>query len=137
MKPTRDQIREWLSEDKKRRTWLVKECGTTSKTLSNWLSGQDIPDATHKLIGKLLSETERQRSNGENPPDVPAGYSAIFLSGERLARADQASRKVGADSLADFCLEAIKVRADEILGEVKSGKGLESLPSPRKNGKAG
>lgn len=113
VKPTRDEIRAWLKQAKGRRAWLAKQCGAETKTVSNWLSGQDIPDATHLLIGRIMDESGA--SDGGGPPSLPTGHAAIYLSGEALRRADAASRIAKSNSLAEFCVEAIRVRADELL----------------------
>ena len=56
----------------------------------------------------------------ENQADAPP-WNVLFRTAEEFDRADRASRLVKAESLTEFCREAILERAEGILAEKSRG----------------
>lgn len=100
----------------KDRAWLATESGRSPGSIRTALAPKAHPKNRSELLQRALSNAiEREEERQRRQTDAPPGFSEIFLDDAQLARADQASRLIRSDSLAQFCREAIKFRADEIL----------------------
>jgi hypothetical protein len=115
----------------KDRAWLAIESGRKPDSIRVALATNADPKNRSELLQKALSdaiERERekradaQRIQFEAPPEIPAGHTAIYLSGQTYEEAERASRIVGAPTLAAFCHDVIKTQARLILAE-NEGKG--------------
>lgn len=65
MKPSKEDIKDWLKTTGRSRDWLAVQCGSISKrTVDNWLSSpKEIPLATLALIGRLMDDDRRAEEN--------------------------------------------------------------------------
>ena len=55
MKPSKEDIKEWLRETGKDRAWLAKQCFVSKRQVDNWLSAnRPIPDIKLDKIKKLM-----------------------------------------------------------------------------------
>jgi len=53
---TKDNIKTWLKRSGRDRAWLADQLGVSKKTVDNWLSVQDIPEAKLALIQRLHAD---------------------------------------------------------------------------------
>lgn len=123
-----EQIDDRLAALGKTRAWLA----TISPYTSNSIRAALAPNSTKRSerLHKVLSDAiEAEEARQAKSPQIPPGFSSIFLDDDQLNRADQASRLVSAPSLADFCREAILRRADEIIQE--RGTRAQEQQQPR------
>lgn len=114
----------------KDRAWLAEESGRKPDSIRVALATNADPKNRSELLQKALSDAidrererqaESQRIQFEAPPEIPAGHTAIYLSGQTYEDAERASRIVGAPTLAAFCHDVIKTQARLILDQ-HSGK---------------
>ena len=55
MKPSKEDIKEWLRETGKDRAWLAEQCFVSKRQVDNWLSAnRRIPDIKLDKIKKLM-----------------------------------------------------------------------------------
>ena len=78
MKPSKEDIKEWLKTIGRDRQWLAAQCGNISKrTVDNWLSSpKEIPLATLALIGRLIEDDRLAGIERRKERDEP--QSQIF-----------------------------------------------------------
>lgn len=99
------------------RKWLAESSGRKPDSIRVALAPNADPKNRTQLLQKALSDAiereEEAQAAMQEPPGL--GYHNIFLDDEQLDRADRASRKIGAESLAEFCRDAITYRTDELL----------------------
>jgi hypothetical protein len=77
-------------------------------------------------LQKILSdaiEKEEAARRVDSPPAAP-GLHQFFQTADQLDRADRASRLANYKSLAEFCRDAIQLRADELLNKKPSSTVL-------------
>lgn len=126
----------------KDRSWLVENSGRSPGAIRSALAPNASAQHRSELLQKALTDAiEREEARqaaarvtgltSEHPPEIPAGHTAIYLSGQALADAERASRIVDAPSLGDFCRDVIRARARQIIAE-NEGKtpAPSSLPDP-------
>ncbi len=91
--------------------------------------GKRTKEFMEEINRAITLETARQR---ENQADLPP-WNVIFKTQDEFDRADRASRIVKAESLKDFCRNAILEKADELLlkKERSNYKGLKPVPSAK------
>ena len=104
------------------RKWLAETSGKSPDTIRGALATNAPAFKKSESLQRSLSDTiEREESRqlaekmGEESPELPPGYYAIYLTGESLKRAQLASCRIDQPDLHAFCIEAIKLKADEIL----------------------
>jgi hypothetical protein len=100
----------------KDRPWLASQTKRSPDSIRTALAPNAPPSKRSPLLQKALSDAiEREEAlRGSTTPQISGVYE-IRQTAEQSDRADRASRVVGAASFADFCLQAIQHRADEIL----------------------
>lgn len=111
-----DEIDARLKSLGKDRPWLVKTSGRKEGSVRASLAPNAAKKQRSPLIQKALTDAiEREEAKqGIGVPQI-SGVFEIRQTPEQSDRADRASRVVSADSFADFCLQAIQHRANEIL----------------------
>lgn len=121
----------------KNRAWLSQESGRKSDSIRVALAPNAPASKRSKLLQKALSdaiEREEEKQSAAAPrhavtaPELPVGYTAIYLQGEALDKAEQASRLVGSPSVNVFCHDLILAEAKRII----AAKDLTA----QKNGKS-
>ncbi len=121
-----DEIDSRLQKIGETRAWLAKTSGRSADSIRGALAPKAPPSKRSELLQKALSDAilreearqkEAQRIQSEAPPEIPAGHTAIYLSGQALEDADHASRLVGSPSLAIFCHDAIQAAARLAIAE--------------------
>ena len=77
MKPSKEDIKEWLKTTGRNRQWLADQCGNISKrTVDNWLSSpKEVPLATLALIRRLIEDDRlagigRRKGQDEPQPQI-------------------------------------------------------------------
>lgn len=125
----------------KTRAWLAEASGKKPDTIRGALApgaaefkrSAGLQKAlTIAIEGEEMRQAASRDDRQESAPEIPPGFTAIYLQGEELDRADEASRLGPWKTLGDFCREAIRVRADELIAE-KKGEPSESLKFPTKS----
>ena len=97
----------------KDRRWLAKQLKLSDNTIRQYLGpkGKRTVELMEEIERAITLETARQR---ETQPEAPP-WNVIFRTAEEFDRADRASRLVKAESLREFCRNAILTMADGIL----------------------
>lgn len=97
----------------KDRRWLAKQLKLSDNTIRQYLGpkGKRTAELMDEIERAITLETARQR---ETQPEAPP-WNVIFRTAEEFDRADRASRMVKAESLREFCRNAILTMADGIL----------------------
>ncbi len=97
----------------KDRRWLAKQLKLSENTIRQYLGpkGKRTAELMEEIERVITLETARQR---ETQPEAPP-WNVIFRTAEEFDRADRASRLVKAESLREFCRNAILTMADGIL----------------------
>ena len=97
----------------KDRRWLAKQLKLSDNTIRQYLGpkGKRTVELMEEIERTITLETARQR---ETQPEAPP-WNVIFRTAEEFDRADRASRLVKAESLREFCRNAILTTADELL----------------------
>ena len=97
----------------KDRRWLAKQLKLSDNTIRQYLGpkGKRTVELMDDIERVITLETARQR---ETQPEAPP-WNVIFRTADEFDRADRASRIVKAESLKDFCRNAILEKADELL----------------------
>lgn len=100
----------------KDRAWLASNTGRSAGSIRAALAPNAVAKQRTALLQKALSDAiEREEAlRGTASPQI-AGVYEIRQTPEQSERADRASRMVGSASFAEFCLQAIQHRANEIL----------------------
>lgn len=113
------EIRQRLAAIGKDRKWLAKQLKLSEHTVRQYLQpkGKRTPELIQEIDRVITLESARQRENQPNSPP----WNQIFSTDEEFDRVDVASRLIGAESLKEFCRDAILARADEILERKKRG----------------
>ena len=115
----------------KDRRWLAKQLNLSDNTIRQYLGpkGKRTVELMAEIERVITLESARQR---ENQPDAPP-WNLIFKTEDEFDRADRASRIVKAESLKDFCRDAILEKADELLAKKgRSGyNGLKPVSSAK------
>lgn len=84
---------------------------------------------------RSVEDAERRDSNTPTAAIAPVTGLRIMLTDDELHLADQASRIVGAPSLADYCRDVIIAETTRILASERSSATPSSkVPSPTKPG---
>lgn len=135
-----DEIDMRLKSLGKDRVWLAKASGRKPDSIRVALAPNAVPAKRSELLQKALSDAIEREEASRGPAQAQvSGIYEIRQTKEQAERADLASRAVNAPSLADFCLKAIMLRANEILnhqtdpcGEAIFGalKPVVPLPTP-------
>jgi hypothetical protein len=113
----------------KNRAWLAENTPYSADYLRTVLA----PKSTRRTerVLQIISDAiereearqeEEQRTPFEAPPEIPAGHTAIYLTGQLYEDAERASRIVDAPTLAAFCHDVIQTQARLIIAKNK-GKG--------------
>jgi hypothetical protein len=106
------------------RAWLVENSGRSPGAIRSALAPNASSQHRSELLQKALSDAiereeakqaEAQRVQFESPPEIPAGHTAIYLSGQTYDDVERASRIVNAPTLAAFCHDVIKTQARLII----------------------
>ncbi|MEO5913997.1 MAG: hypothetical protein ABIS50_07165 [Luteolibacter sp.] len=125
------EIRRRLAAIGKDRKWLAKQLNMSEHTIRQYLQpkGKRTKEFMEEIDRTVTLETARQR---ESQPDAPP-WNQIFRTAEEFDRADRASRVIKAESLTDFCRNAILAKADELLAKKSrsSYRNLHELPSAK------
>lgn len=97
----------------KDRRWLAKQLKLSDNTIRQYLGpkGKRTVELMDEIERVITLESARQR---ETQPEAPP-WNVIFRTAEEFDRADRASRLVKAESLREFCRNAILTMADGIL----------------------
>ena len=97
----------------KDRRWLAKQLKLSDNTIRQYLGpkGKRTAELMEEIERVITLESARQR---ETQPEAPP-WNVIFRTAEEFDRADRASRLVKAESLREFCRNAILTMADGIL----------------------
>lgn len=113
------EIRRRLAAIGKNRQWLAKQLKKSEETVRQYLQpkGKRTKELMEDIERVIVLEEARQR---ENQADAPP-WNVLFRTAEEFDRADRASRLVKAESLTEFCREAILERAEGILAEKSRG----------------
>jgi hypothetical protein len=113
---TFDEIDARLELLGKTRAWLAETTRRKPGSIRAALAPNAVPKQRTGLLQKALSDAiEREEAlRGTATPQISGVYE-IRQTAEQSDRADRASRVVGAASFAEFCLQAIQHRANEIL----------------------
>jgi hypothetical protein len=108
-----------LAAIRKDRRWLAKQLRLSDNTIRQYLGpkGKRTKELMEDIERVIVLEEARQR---ENQADAPP-WNVLFRTAEEFDRADRASRLVKAESLTEFCREAILERAEGILAEKSRG----------------
>lgn len=115
----------------KNRAWLAETSGRPPGSVRAALAPNAVPKQRSKLLQKALSDAiEREESSRGPAVAVVAGVYEIRQDAKQAADTDEASRLVGAKSLADFCLMAITHRANEIIAKRVDPCGFKITPIP-------
>jgi hypothetical protein len=110
----------------KDRAWLAAESGRSPNSIRAALAPNGNEKQKSALIQKALSDAiEREEARQANaaltpfaePPEIPAGHTAIYLTGQLYEDAERASRIVGAPTLAAFCHDVIQTQARLIIAD--------------------
>ena len=111
----------------KDRRWLAKQLKLSDNTIRQYLGpkGKRTVELMEEIERAITLETARQR---ETQPEAPP-WNVIFRTAEEFDRADRASRLVKAESLREFCRNAILTMADGILA-AKSRSADSKTPPP-------
>lgn len=124
-------IRRRLAVIGKNRKWLAAQLKMSEHTIRQYLQpkGKRTKEFIDDIERVITLEMARQR---EIQPEAPP-WNQIFLTDDEFDRADCASRIVKAESLKEFCRQAILEKADELLSKkVRSTyKDLKSVPSAK------
>jgi hypothetical protein len=89
-----DEIKAWLKQTNRDRTWLGEQTGVTKRSVDNWLSaGQPIPEAKQFLIRRLMADDEaaEQRQAQQRLPQNQIFSLEVTLAQHR--RYAEAARK--------------------------------------------
>lgn len=107
------EIRQRLAAIGKNRKWLAVQLKMSEHTIRQYLQpkGKRTKEFMDEIERAITLETARQR---ETQPEAPP-WNVIFRTAEEFDRADRASRLVKAESLREFCRNAILTTADELL----------------------
>lgn len=107
------EIRQRLAAIGKNRKWLAVQLKMSEHTIRQYLQpkGKRTKEFMGEIERAITLETARQR---ETQPEAPP-WNVIFRTAEEFDRADRASRLVKAESLREFCRNAILTTADELL----------------------
>lgn len=97
----------------KSRAWLSEVTPYKANSIRQALgpAGGARSERLQEVLSRAIEDEETKQAG----PKMRPGFHEIFLTDEQLDRADRASRVVNAASLADFCRDAIMMRADELL----------------------
>lgn len=134
-----DEIDSRLEKLGKDRAWLAQASGRKPDSIRVALAPSAPPSKRSELLQKALSDAiereEERQSQKPVGPSVPviAGLYEVRQTPEQAELTDLASRAVNATSLADFCLQAILHRANEIIRhrtDPVTGVSLAPLPVP-------
>lgn len=133
-----DEIDRRLEALGKDRAWLAQASGRSASSIRSALAPGAHPKQRSELLQRALSdaierEEERQSQKSGLSSPVIAGLYEVRQTPEQAELTDLASRAVNATSLADFCLQAILHRANEIIRhrtDPVTGISLAPLPVP-------
>lgn len=109
------EIRRRLAAIGKDRKWLAVQLKMSEHTIRQYLQpkGKRTKEFMDDIERVITLETAQQR---ELQPEAPP-WNVIFRTADEFDRADRASRIVKAESLKDFCRNAILEKADELLAK--------------------
>lgn len=111
-----DEIDQRLKSLGKDRAWLAEVTGRSSGAIRAALAPNSTPKNRTELLQKALTDAIEREETSRGPAQAQlSGIYEIRQTKDQAERADLASRAVNAPSLADFCLKAIMLRANEIL----------------------
>ena len=110
----------------KDRRWLAKQLKLSDNTIRQYLGpkGKRTAELMDEIERVITLETARQR---ETQPEAPP-WNVIFRTAEEFDRADRASRLVKAESLREFCRNAILTMADGILAAKSRSADSKTQP---------
>lgn len=123
-----DEIAARLAGIGKNRAWLVETSGRSPGAIRSSLAPNASSQHRSELLQKALSDAiereearqaEANRSQFEAPPEIPAGHTAIYLTGQIYEDAERASRIVDSPTLAAFCHDVIQTQARLIIAREK------------------
>ena len=91
--------------------------------------GKRTKEFMEEIDQTITLESARQR---ESQPDAPP-WNQIFRTADEFDRADRASRVLNAESLTDFCRNAILEKADELLARKARStyRPIKAVPSSK------
>jgi len=120
------EIRQRLAAIGKNRKWLAVQLKMSEHTIRQYLQpkGKRTKEFMDEIERAITLETARQR---ETQPEAPP-WNVIFRTAEEFDRADRASCLVKAESLREFCRNAILTMADGILSA--KSRSADSKTSP-------
>ena len=109
------EIRRRLAAIGKDRKWLAVQLKMSEHTIRQYLQpkGKRTKEFMDDIERVITLATAQQR---ELQPEAPP-WNVIFRTADEFDRADRASRIVKAESLKDFCRNAILEKADELLAK--------------------
>lgn len=111
-----EEMDERLAKLGKNRAWLSEATDYSEASVREALApnSKKRSKLLHRALSGAIEKEEHAQREQSPSASLPPGMHEIFLTDEQLDRADRASRLVRAPSLADFCRDAIELRAKEI-----------------------
>lgn len=110
MRPTKEQIKDWLKRFGHSREWLGKQCGDIKRrTVDNWLSSpQEIPESTLFLIARLMDDDRIKEEERVRTQDIPMSHLVLKLESNEFdcwSRAALSRNKIVSDWVVDSIRE--------------------------------